>query len=158
MAAKPIIFCIDDDPQVLSAITRDLRYQYSNQFRILRAASGLAVLETLAELQQRQGTVALFLTDQQMPYLSGIEFLTQVRQLYPDAKRALLTAYAESNAVLAALQSSIIEQYLLKPWDPPEEALYPALNALLDDWQSAICPAIVDPELLETTLSARHLG
>jgi thioredoxin reductase (NADPH) len=140
MATKPIILSVDDDPSVLSAISRDLRRQYGEHFRVLRADSGATALEAVRELKQRNDPVALFLADQRMPHMSGVEFLAQATRLYPDAKRALLTAYADTNAAIEAINTAAVHYYLLKPWDPPEEALYPVLDDLLDDWQAGYRP------------------
>jgi thioredoxin reductase (NADPH) len=137
---KPIILSVDDDPSVLSAISRDLRRQYGERFRVLRADSGATALETVRELKQRNDPVALFLADQRMPHMSGVEFLAQAMRLYPEAKRALLTAYADTNAAIDAINTAAVHYYLLKPWDPPEEALYPVLDDLLDDWQAGYRP------------------
>jgi thioredoxin reductase (NADPH) len=137
---KPVILSIDDDPGVLSAIARDLRRRYGDDYRILRAESGAAAMEALGELRQRGEPVALFLADQRMPEMSGVEFLTQAMALYPDAKRALLTAYADTAAAIQAINGAAVHYYLLKPWDPPEEALYPVLDDLLDDWRANYRP------------------
>lgn len=140
MATKPVILSVDDDPSVLSAISRDLRRHYGEQYRVLRADSGTTALETVHELKQRNDPIALFLVDQRMPQLGGVEFLTQVTRLYPEAKRVLLTAYADTNAAIEAINTAAVHYYLLKPWDPPEEALYPVLDDLLDDWQAGYRP------------------
>jgi thioredoxin reductase (NADPH) len=137
---KPVLFSIDDDPSVLSAITRDLRRQYGDRYRILRADSGGAALEALQQMKQRNDPVALFLVDQRMPEMSGVEFLSEAIKLYPQAKRALLTAYADTEAAIQAINSVAVHHYLLKPWDPPEEKLYPVLNDLLDDWLAGYRP------------------
>lgn len=137
---KPTLLAVDDDPGVLSAISRDLRRRYAEHYRILRADSGAAGLDTLRELQQRDDPVALFLVDQRMPHMSGVEFLEQARKFYPEAKRAMLTAYADTDAAIQAINSAAVHYYLLKPWDPPEEQLYPVLDDLLDDWQSDYRP------------------
>lgn len=138
--AKPVIFSVDDDPSVLGAISRDLRQRYGKDYRVLRADSGSAALEALRELKQRNDPVALFLVDQRMPQMNGVEFLSQARQLFPDAKRALLTAYADTDAAINAINSVAVHYYLLKPWDPPEEQLYPVLDDLLDDWLAGYRP------------------
>ena len=140
MATKPIIFSVDDDPQVLGAVSRDLRKQYGKDYRIIRASSGQEALETLKELKARAETVALFLADQRMPQMDGVGFLSGAMELFPEAKRALLTAYADTDAAIAAINRSQIHYYLLKPWDPPEEKLYPVLDDLLDDWQANFIP------------------
>lgn len=138
--AKPVLLAVDDDPGVLSAVVRDLRRRYSERFRILRAESGSAALEALQELQRREDPVALFLVDQRMPQMSGVEFLAQAARLYPDARRVLLTAYADTDAAIQAINSAAVHYYLLKPWDPPEELLYPVLDDLLGDWESSYRP------------------
>jgi thioredoxin reductase (NADPH) len=137
---KPVLLVVDDDSSVLSAISRDLRRRYAEQYRLLRADSGAAGLDALRELKQRSDPVALFLVDQRMPHLSGVEFLEQARVLYPETKRVLLTAYADTDAAIQAINSAAIHYYLLKPWDPPEEKLYPVLDDLLDDWQANYHP------------------
>ncbi|GAB4450052.1 MAG: FAD-dependent oxidoreductase [Chloroflexi bacterium OHK40] len=138
--AKPVILTVDDDPNVLAAIARDLRRRYAEQYRILRADSGASALEALHELRQRDERVALFLADQRMPGMSGVEFLAQAIQLFPEARRALLTAYADTDAAIQAINSASVHYYLLKPWDPPEEQLYPVLDDLLDEWQATHRP------------------
>ncbi len=138
--AKPAILTIDDDAEVLRAVERDLRRKYAADYRILRADSGQAALEIVRELQIRNNPVALFLVDQRMPGMSGVEFLKQAIDFYPDAKRVLLTAYADTEAAIAAINDAGIHHYLLKPWDPPEENFYPVLDDLLDDWQADYQP------------------
>lgn len=132
--AKPVIMTVDDDPEVLQAVARDLRREYGDRFRVLRAESGAIALEALQQLKLRNEPVALFLVDQRMPQMSGVEFLEQALQLFPDTKRALLTAYADTDAAIRAINTTQIDYYLMKPWDPPEERLYPVLDDLLDDW------------------------
>jgi thioredoxin reductase (NADPH) len=138
--ARPVILTVDDDPEVLQAIARDLRQQYGDRFRIIRADSGKTALETIQQLKLRNEAVALFLVDQRMPQMSGVEFLEQAIQIFPDAQRVLLTAYADTDAAIRAINSARLQYYLLKPWDPPEEKLYPVLNDLLDDWQASFQP------------------
>ena len=138
--ARPVLLTVDDDPEVLRAIERDLRRKYANNFRVLRAESGDAALEILRELKVRNSVVALFLIDQRMPGMSGVELFAQAIQLYPDAKRVLLTAYADTDAAIAAINEAGVNHYLLKPWHPPEENLYPVLDELLEDWQSSFPP------------------
>ncbi|MBE7383467.1 MAG: FAD-dependent oxidoreductase [Leptolyngbya sp. SIO1E4] len=137
---KPVILTIDDDPAVLQAIARDLRKQYGDRFRIVRADSGATALEALQQLKLRGNTVALFLADQRMPEMSGVEFLEQASELFPAAKRALLTAYADTNAAIDSINKAQLDYYLLKPWDPPEEKLYPVLDDLIHDWQATFKP------------------
>jgi len=138
--AKPVILTVDDDPEVLQAVARDLRREYGDRFRILRAESGAIALEALEKLKLRNEPVALFLVDQRMPQMSGVEFLEQALSMFSDAKRALLTAYADTDAAIRAINSTSIDYYLMKPWDPPEERLYPVLNDLLDDWLATFHP------------------
>ncbi len=140
MVAKPILFTVDDDPEVLHAVERDLRQKYGGQFRILRADAGAAALETLKKVKLRNEPVALFLVDQRMPHMTGVEFLAQAMLLFPDAKRVLLTAYADTEAAISAINTVKIDYYLVKPWDPPEEHLYPVLQDLLDDWMADYRP------------------
>jgi thioredoxin reductase (NADPH) len=138
--AKPVILTVDDDPEVLRAVERDLRRQYGREYRVLRADSGATALEALRGLTLRNEPVALLLVDQRMPRMSGVEFLEGALELFPDAKRALLTAYADTDAAIRAINSVKIDYYLVKPWDPPEERLYPVLDDLLDDWRAGFRP------------------
>lgn len=137
---KPAILTIDDDLEVLQAIARDLRKQYGDRFRIIRANSGASAIKTLEQLKLRNETVALFVSDQRMPEMNGVEFIEQATTLFPEAKRVLLTAYADTDAAIRAINSAKLDYYLLKPWDPPEEQLYPVLDDLLDDWLSVYHP------------------
>jgi len=137
---KPVILTIDDDPVVLQAIARDLRQQYGDRFRIVRADSGAKALEVTQQLKLRGNTVALFLADQRMPQMSGVEFLEQAGKIFPAAKRALLTAYADTDAAIDSINKAQLDYYLLKPWDPPEEKLYPVLDDLIQDWQAGFKP------------------
>jgi len=139
--SKPIILTLDDDPHVLRAVERDLRVKYGKEYRIARADSGSAALELLAEWKRRGGVPALFLVDQRMPQMTGLEFLERASALYPDARRVLLTAYADTDAAISAINQVQVDHYLLKPWDPPEDKLYPVITDLLDDWQVAHQPA-----------------
>ena len=138
--SKPVLLTIDDDAEVLRAIERDLRRKYAGDYRVLRSESGTAAMEIVRELKLRNNTVALFLVDQRMPGLSGVQFLEQAMEIFPAAKRVLLTAYADTDAAIAAINEAGINHYLLKPWDPPEENLYPVLDDLLDDWQANVRP------------------
>jgi len=137
---KPVILTVDDDPQVLQAVARDLRQQYGNRFRIMRADSGKTALETLEKLKLRNETVALFLADQRMPQMSGVEFLEKGLEMYPNAKRALLTAYADTDAAIDAINKTKVDYYLMKPWDPPQEKLFPVIDDLIDDWMAHFRP------------------
>jgi thioredoxin reductase (NADPH) len=132
---KPVIFTIDDDVSVLNSVERDLRAQYGQDYRILPIDSGKAALDYLKRLQQRNETVALFLVDQRMPEMSGVEFLEEAIRAYPQAKRVLLTAYADTQAAIDSINEVGLDYYLMKPWHPPEERLYPILNELLEDWK-----------------------
>lgn len=153
-APKPIIYAVDDDLGVLGAVARDLRNRYGEVYRIMRATSGAAALAELGSLRLANGTVALFLVDQRMPNMSGLEFLAQARELYPDAKRVLLTAYADSQASIEAINTTRLDYYLMKPWDPPEERLYPVLNELLDDWHADHRPPFTGLTLIGLSYSA----
>src|SRR5580698_1809535 len=132
---KPILLAIDDDTSVLEAVVQDLRLHYGQNYRILRAASGVAALDICRQLTERKETVALFLSDQRMPGMTGVDFLQQAMVMYPEAKRVLLTAYADTEAAIRAINAAKIHYYLNKPWDPPEEKLYPVLDDLLEAWK-----------------------
>ncbi len=132
---KPILLAIDDDTSVLEAVVQDLRRHYGQDYRIVRAASGAAALDICTQLKERKDTVALFLSDQRMPGMTGVDFLQKALTIYPDAKRVLLTAYADTEAAIRAINSAKIHYYLNKPWDPPEEKLYPVLDDLLESWK-----------------------
>ena len=138
--ARPILLAVDDDVNVLEAVVQDLRRQYGATYRIMRAASAQAALDTLAQLKTRQEPVALICSDQRMPGMTGVEFLERSRELYPDTRRVLLTAYADTEAAIQAINSARIHYYLNKPWDPPEEKLYPVLSDLLEDWTAGYQP------------------
>jgi thioredoxin reductase (NADPH) len=133
---RPAILAIDDEPTVLAAVSRDLRRRFGSEYRIVRAGSGQDALELLKEMRTRGDDVALMVSDQRMPGMEGTEFLTQARKIYPDAKRTLLTAYADTQAAISAINDVDLDYYLLKPWDPPEEQLYPVVEDLLQTWQS----------------------
>lgn len=138
--AKPVILTVDDDPDVLQAVARDLRHEYGDRFRVIRADSGASALEAVQQLKLRNEPVTLFLADQRMPQMTGVEFLEQAMEIFPLAKRVLLTAYADTDAAIRAINSARLDYYLLKPWDPPEERLYPMLDDLLDDWIASFRP------------------
>ncbi|MDX2154234.1 MAG: FAD-dependent oxidoreductase [Bryobacteraceae bacterium] len=135
-----MILAVDDDAEVLRSVSRDLRRKYGQEFRIVSADSGEAARESLEEWQGRGEELALIVADQRMPGMQGVELLTQVRTLFPRAKRVLLTAYADTNAAIAAINSAKIDFYLTKPWDPPEQHLYPVLDDLLSDWRHGYRP------------------
>jgi thioredoxin reductase (NADPH) len=134
--ASPAIVTVDDEPEVLRAVERDLRRKYSKEYRVLGTDSGNAAVDLLQELRTRGESLALLLCDQRMPQMPGLEVLERSMQLFPQAKRALLTAYADTTAAIAAINSAKVHYYLLKPWDPPEEKLYPVLDDLLEEWQT----------------------
>jgi thioredoxin reductase (NADPH) len=148
MAAKPAILAIDDDAPVLRAVERDLRARYGTDYRILAAGSGTDALELVRELTRRGDPIAVFVVDQRMPVMTGAEFLTEALTLQPDAKRVLLTAYADTDVAIRAINEIRLDQYLLKPWDPPEERLYPVLDDLLADWMAAFRPPFEGLRLL----------
>ena len=133
--APPILLTVDDDPDVSRSLARDLRQRYGEDYRIRRAESGPAALEALRELKLRDERVGLLLADHRMPEMTGVEFLEQARQFYPKSRRVLLTAYADTDAAIAAINRADVHYYLLKPWDPPQEKLYPVLDDLLEDWK-----------------------
>jgi thioredoxin reductase (NADPH) len=138
---KPIIVAVDDDAEVLQAISHDIRREYGDRFRIIRVDSGTRALDVLRQVRLADETVALMLADQRMPGLSGVEFLDEARRLFPAAKRTLLTAYADTDAAIKAINDVRLDYYLMKPWDPPEDRLYPVLDDLLDDWMADYRPA-----------------
>lgn len=137
---KKIILSVDDDPQVLTAIGRDLKSKYRKEYRIISTESANEALELLSELKKKSETVALFLVDQRMPEMLGVKFLEKAKQLYPNAKRVLLTAYSDTDAAIKAINEVQLDYYLMKPWNPPEENLYPVLDDLLADWESTVIP------------------
>ena len=148
MPAKPAILAVDDDPPVLRAVERDLRARYADDYRVIGAGSAADALEVVRELTQRDEPVALFLVDQRMPTMTGTEFLVEALPLQPDAKRVLLTAYADTDVAIRAINEIKLDQYLLKPWDPPEEKLYPVVDDLLADWVAGYRPAFEGLRLL----------
>lgn len=135
---KPIIMTVDDEPQVLNAIERDLRAHYHRDYRIVKAGSGTEGLETLRKIKQRNAPVALLLVDQRMPGMNGTEFLRQAIKLHPEVRKVLLTAYADTDAAITSINKIGLDYYLMKPWDPPEENLYPVLDDLLSDWLASV--------------------
>src|SRR5512135_1111445 len=134
---KATLLTVDDDPAVSQAITRDLRARYGADYRIVRATSGAEALAVLTEMALRGRAVALIASDQRMPEMTGVEFLEQSRAHAPDAKLVLLTAYADTDVAIKAINDIGLDYYLLKPWDPPEERLYPVIDDLLADWDRA---------------------
>ena len=137
---KPTIFILDDDPAVLKSIVRDVRSEYRKDYRILSTQSANEGLEALVELKKKGEVVALFLSDQRMPEMLGVEFLEKAKEFFPEAKRVLLTAYSDTDAAIKAINDVQLDYYLMKPWDPPEEKLYPVLNDQLEEWQSTYVP------------------
>jgi thioredoxin reductase (NADPH) len=154
-ARKPVILTVDDDPAVSRAVARDLRRHYGENYRIVRAESGPDALETLAELKLRGETVAVFVADYRMPQMSGIEFLEEAMDIFPMARRVLLTAYADTHAAIDAINVVDLDHYLLKPWDPPEEKLYPVIDALIDAWRSTGERAIPHTKIIGHPWNAR---
>ena len=152
---KPVLLTVDDDPEVLRAIERDLRGHYADRYRVMRATSASAALSTLRELKARNNPVALLLADQRMPLMNGVGFLSEAMEIHPQAKRALLTAYADTNAAIEAINEARIHYYLMKPWDPPEEKLFPAIDDLLLDWNSTFRPLYEGIRVLGTRWSNR---
>jgi len=153
--AKAALLAIDDDREVLKAIARDLRNHYAENYRVLSADSGESALDLLDKLRQRGEPVALFLADHRMPQMNGIEFLSRTMSAFPDAKRVLLTAYADTEAAIRAINEVKLNHYLLKPWDPPEQNLYPVLDDLLEDWQASYRPPFEGLRVLGTRWSPR---
>jgi thioredoxin reductase (NADPH) len=137
---RPVLLTVDDDPQVVRAVERDLRQKYSSRFRVYKSESGQNALRLLKELKLRNEMLALLLVDQRMPQMSGVEFLERSMDIFPEAKRVLLTAYADTEAAIRSINIAKIDYYLMKPWDPPEEHLYPMLDDLLDDWWASFKP------------------
>ncbi|HKV77489.1 MAG TPA: FAD-dependent oxidoreductase [Candidatus Sulfotelmatobacter sp.] len=153
--AKPILLTVDDDPDVLRAIERDLRTQYGAEYRVISSDSPMGALDLLKGLKVRNDGVALLLADQRMPQMDGVGFLQAARLMFPNAKRALLTAYADTNAAISAINQANIDYFFMKPWDPPTEHLYPQLDDLLDDWQASYRPAFQGIRVLGTRWSPR---
>jgi thioredoxin reductase (NADPH) len=136
--AKPVILTVDDDPEVLRAIERDLRQHYHSEYRTMRASSGKEALEAVRQLKERATPIALFLVDERMPEMSGTQLLREVIKLFPDAKKVLLTAYSDTAAAISGINDVGLDHYLLKPWDPPDQRLYPVLDDLLSDWTAHV--------------------
>jgi thioredoxin reductase (NADPH) len=153
--AKPILLSVDDDVDVLRAIERDLRTHYGANYRVMSSDAPDQALELLKQLKVRNDSVALLLADQRMPKMDGVGFLKEAMQIFPDARRALLTAYADTNAAISAINQTNINYFFLKPWDPPEQNLYPQLDDLLDDWQATYRPSFEGIRVLGTRWSPR---
>src|SRR3954464_5040281 len=158
---KPVLLSVDDDPGVSRAVARDLRRRYAEDFRVLRASSAAEALDALRELKLRGDAVAVLLADYRMPQMNGIEFLEQAMDLFPRARRALLTAYADTEAAIQAINVVDVDFYLLKPWDPPEEKLYPVVDAMIASWRERPDGAVADVKVAghrqsPPPLHARH--
>src|ERR1700704_960353 len=154
-ATAGVIMTVDDDPGVSRAVARDLRRRYGESYRIVRAESGESALDALRELKLRGDLVAVILADYRMPQMNGIEFLEQAMDVYPGARRVLLTAYADTDAAIDAINVVDLDHYLLKPWDPPEEKLYPVVDALLDAWDTSDRRPVAETKIVGHPLSAR---
>src|SRR5579862_4053590 len=153
--AKPILLSVDDDSDVLRAIERDLRSKYGADYRVIGSDSPRAAIDLLKQLKVRNDSVALLLADQRMPRMDGVGFLQEATRIFPDAKRALLTAYADTNAAISAINEASINYFFMKPWDPPSDHLYPQLDDLLDDWQASYRPRFDGIRVLGTRWSPR---
>jgi thioredoxin reductase (NADPH) len=151
---KPVILAVDDDPEVLNAVERDLRQHFRADYRIMKIGSGRLALETTQQLKERGSHVALFLVDERMPEMTGTQFLVEAIKLYPDARRVLLTAYADTETAIMAINRIGLDHYLLKPWEPPTERLYPILDDLLTDWVAKTRPPFDGLRVAGTVLSA----
>ena len=152
---KPILLSVDDDSDVLRAIERDLRSQYGAEYRVIGSDSPERALDLLKQLKVRNDSVALLLADQRMPRMNGVEFLQEGMRIFPEAKRALLTAYADTSAAISAINEANINYFFMKPWDPPADHLYPQLDDLLDDWRATYRPTFERIRVLGTRWSPR---
>lgn len=152
--AKPVILSVDDESQVLNALNRDLRQQYGKDYRVMKASSGKEALETIKKIKQRDEQIALFVSDQRMPEMEGTDFLKEAIQYYPDAKKILLTAYADTEAAIDSINTIELDYYLMKPWDPPQDHLFPVIDDLLSDWNSSAVVAYDGVRVAGTLWSA----
>ena len=153
--SEPVILAVDDDSQVLSALRRDLRSRYREDYRVLAASSGESALEVIRDLKMRGDALAMVITDQRMPSILGVDVLSKANELYPIARRVLLTAYSDIRAAIRAINEARVDFYLEKPWDPPEERLFPAIDDLLSTWQAEYKPEITGLRLIGHQWSAR---
>lgn len=152
---EPVIFCIDDDPQVLRALTRDLKSQYRNEYKILSTSSLQDAFDSLLELKNKGETVSLFIADQRMPEMEGVNFLVKAMDFFPEARRVLLTAYSDTDAAIKAINEAKLDYYLMKPWDPPENKLFPVIDDLLEKWQGTYRPEFKGIKLIGYQFSPR---
>jgi thioredoxin reductase (NADPH) len=150
---KPIILAVDDDPEVLNAVDRDLRAHFRADYRVIKVGSGAQAMETTIQLKQRGSPIALFLVDERMPQMTGTQFLAEAMKIYPDARKVLLTAYADTETAILAINKIALDHYLLKPWEPPTERLYPILDDLLADWRAKSQPTFEGLRVAGTALS-----
>src|SRR5215207_10612977 len=154
-ADRPVLLTVDDDPSVSRSVARDLRRRYGQDYRVMRTTSGAEALDALREMKLRGEQVAVLLADYRMPQMSGIEFLEQAMDLFPHARRVLLTAYADTDAAIQAINVVDVDHYLLKPWDPPEEKLYPVIDALIDMWMASGDRVVEETKVIGHRWSAR---
>lgn len=152
--SKPVLLAVDDDPEVLAAIARDLRHHFRADYRVIRASSGAEALDAIRQLKQRGDPVALFLVDERMPHMTGTQFLLEAIKIYPEARRVLLTAYADTDTAIKAINEVGLDHYLLKPWEPPSQRLYPVLEDLLSDWFARARPVFEGIRVVGNTISA----
>src|SRR5215211_7704269 len=152
--SKPVLLTVDDDPEVLNAVERDLRSHYRADYRVVKASSGAQALEAVRQLKDRGAQLALFLVDERMPEMSGTQFLAQAIKIYPDARRVLLTAYADTETAITAINQIGLDHYILKPWEPPSSKLYPVLDDLLSDWFARARPSFNGIRLAGTAYSS----
>ena len=153
-AVQPVILAVDDEPAVLRAIAGDLRRHYARRYRVVRAQSGDEALQVVAELRDRGARLALVVSDQRMPGMGGVDLLAEVRDLEPEVKAVLLTAYADTDVAIEAINRVRLDYYILKPWDPPEEQLFPVLDDLLDDWEAGVGAPVRRPAARRAPLVA----
>ena len=151
--SKPILLTVDDDPEVLNAIERDLRQHFRTDYRVVKASSGAQALETIAELKHRGSQLALFLVDERMPHMTGTQFLVEAIKVYPNARKVLLTAYADTETAIKAINQIGLDHYLMKPWEPPSTRLYPVLEDLLSEWHAKARPTFDGIKVAGSSLS-----